>query len=175
MKNIFIFVADALRYDHLPESIASQGTVLKTLAPSLHTPVSFPSIITGRSPENHNVRNFNTILNPEYETIFDRFERERSSYYDHEDDAMRKNVFRNLPSSKEIEEMEEPFIQVERAMETHTPYNQMHHGNKLKTVPDGDYTRSFESDSKLEQKYREGVKGVEQHFWSHVKSLKKWV
>jgi len=72
---------------------------------------------------------------------------------------MRKNVFRNLPSSKEIEEMEEPFIQVERAMETHTPYNQMHHGNKLKTVPDGDYTRSFESDSKLEQKYREGVKG----------------
>jgi len=87
-KNIFIFVADALRYDHLPESIASQGTVLKTLAPSLHTPVSFPSIITGRrSPENHNVRNFNTILNPEYETIFDRFERERSSYYDHEDET----------------------------------------------------------------------------------------
>lgn len=173
MKNIFIFVADALRYDHLPKSIEKEGAVMRTLAPSLHTPVSFSSLITGLSPEKHNVRDFHTQLDPDIETIYERFEDAKSSYYDFENDAIRKNVLSHLPASKEIGELEEPFLQIERAMETHTPYNEMHHGNDLEKVPDGDYTRSFESDKKLREKYQEGVKGVEEHFWDHVQELEE--
>ncbi|MDY6765866.1 MAG: hypothetical protein SVW77_00705, partial [Candidatus Nanohaloarchaea archaeon] len=76
MKNIVVLVADALRYDSVPERVRRefQSGVIPTLAPSLHTPTSFASLFTARSPEHHNVRGFIQDLDPSLPTAFDRFE-----------------------------------------------------------------------------------------------------
>lgn len=170
-ENIFIFVADTLRYDHVPEDIAEEGNLVRTLAPSLHTPVSFSSLVTGKSPENHNVRGFTDTLNPSFATIFDRFE--NGSFYDNPGDPIRTHVLGNAPEAKELEDMEEPFVYIERAMEAHSPYNEIKHGNELDETKGENYIDSFDSDEEIRKKYKEGSKGVAKHFWSHVEKLKE--
>jgi hypothetical protein len=78
---------------------------------------------------------------------------------------MCKNVFRNYTNSKELEEMEEPFFYVERALDTHTPYGQVKHGNE---IPD-----TYQGGGTLEERYQKGVDSTEEHFWSHVQKLKE--
>lgn len=168
-----IFVADALRYDYLPKSIAKAGNVIKTLAPSLYTPTSFASLVTAKSPENHNVRTFFDSLDMRLKTVFDVFE--YGSYYDHPNDPMCKIVLRHCPSPKELTEMEEPFVWVERAMDTHIPYGHIKHGNEVKntTLAGKEYQYALYS-RKLDarKEYKEGVEEVERHFWSHIDELK---
>jgi hypothetical protein len=84
--NLLIFVADSLRLDSVPESVKGEGEMVPTLAPSLHTPVSFPSILGSVSPENHSVRDFDEVFSG-HETVFDRFD--NGSYYDYESDPVR--------------------------------------------------------------------------------------
>lgn len=50
IKNIMIFVSDALRWDYLPQSVARRGITFKTIASSLFTASSFPSMVTGLYP-----------------------------------------------------------------------------------------------------------------------------
>ena len=160
-KNIFIYVSDALRYDYIPDSIAEEGNIIPTLTPGSYTPISFSSMLSGISPSGHNVRSFYDTL--ENETFFDLFE--NHCYYDHPDSAMAKNVFGNHTTSKELSEIEEPFLYVERALDTHTPYGEVGHGND---IPDD---QSQEGDNK--KLYKEGVERTEKHFWDHVEELKE--
>lgn len=176
MRNLFIFVADSLRYDHAPSSIVSAGRLVKTLAPSLNTPASFTSLVTARSPENHNVTSFFDSLDFGTKTVFDVFK--DGSYYDHPNDPMCKIVLRNCPNPKPLTEMEEPFVWVERAMETHIPYGRIKHGNETKYTKEGglwgkEYVCALESGQiNAVREYARGVKGVEKHFWDHVDELK---
>jgi hypothetical protein len=167
-ENVFIFVADSLRYDYVPESIAEEGKVINTLAPSLHTPVSFASLVTGKSPEKHSVRGFNDTLSSHHKTIFDFFE--NGSFYDNELDPVRNTVLKNTPEAKELEEIEPPFVYIERAMDTHIPYGEMGHGNELlahqKEASDEARNRD------VRKNYKKGVRSVEKHFWSHIETLK---
>ncbi|MFB6174399.1 MAG: sulfatase-like hydrolase/transferase [Candidatus Nanohalobium sp.] len=168
-ENIFIFVSDSLRYDHVPDSIAEEGNVINTLAPSLHTPVSFASLITGKSPENHSVRGFNDTLSAHHRTIFDFFE--NGSFYDNELDPVRNTVLKHTPEAKELDEIEPPFVYIERAMDTHIPYGEMGHGNDLLAhqMEDGEVRGS----ENIHEKYEEGSKSVESHFWEHIEELEK--
>jgi hypothetical protein len=174
MRNIFVFVADSLRYDYLPNTIREAGTVIKTLAPALYTSTSFASLITARSPENHNVRTFFDVLDPKIPTIFSLFR--DGSYFDDPADPMSQIVLRQCPKPKELSTMQEPFIWIERALDTHIPYAGIKHGNDLfsqnikllgkayiKALARGEINRFTE--------YQKGVDSVEQHFWSHVSEL----
>ncbi|MFB6203659.1 MAG: sulfatase-like hydrolase/transferase [Candidatus Nanohaloarchaea archaeon] len=161
MKNIFIYVSDALRYDHVPKSIGEEGDVIPTLAPAGYTPISFSSLLTGLEPRKHGVRSFHDRL--EEETGMDLFR--NHCYYDHPDGPMAKNVMESYSGQEELGEIEQPFIHVERALDTHEPYAQIGHGNELPEEPD----RSGEQ----EERYRGGVRSTEEHFWSHVQELKE--
>jgi hypothetical protein len=169
-KNAFIFVADALRYDHCPASIEEEGgKAIKTLAPSLHSPQSFASLLTGRDSVNHEVDDFFEVLDNETPTLFNKFP--NSSFYDHEDSAIRM-IF-DEPRT-ELADMDEPFLWVERAMETHEPYSVMEHGNE---IPD-DSTKGREyfsehSAEEMRELYRQGCEKTAQHFWNHVEYLKE--
>lgn len=175
MKNILVFVADSLRYDYVPASIGHAGTLIKTLAPSLYTSTSFASLITARSPEHHNVRSFFDALNHHVPTVFDLFP--YGSYYDHPVDPMCTIVLRNCPQPTELTAMKEPFVWIERALDTHIPYAKITHGNDIfsdyiqqsgkayiKALARGEINRYEE--------YVKGVKSVEAHFWKHVNELK---
>lgn len=159
-KNIYIYVSDALRYDHLPKSVSEGSKSIPTLAPAAYTPISFSSLVTGNDPRNHGVRSFYDSL--ETENVFDLFD--NHCYYDHPEDAMCKNAFRDYSTSKEIEDMEEPFIYVERALDTHEPYGKIGHGNSIPS--------ETSDDRDLEKRYNSGVESTEEHFRSHVEKLK---
>lgn len=60
IHNIMIFVCDSLRWDYLPDSVAYRGITFKTVASSLYTPCSFPSMVTGLYPPNHGVYSWRT-------------------------------------------------------------------------------------------------------------------
>ncbi len=58
IENVVMFVSDSLRWDYLPRSVADRGVVFKTVASSLFTGSSFPSMVTGLHPPKHGVLNF---------------------------------------------------------------------------------------------------------------------
>lgn len=158
-ENVFIYVSDALRYDYVPEQLEDKD-VIETLAPAGYTPISFSSLVTGRNPRKHNVRSFYDTL--ETENVFDLFD--NHCYYDHPEDLMCRNVFGNYTTSRELSEMEPPFFHVERALETHTPYGVIRHGNE---IPD----EQLEGSRK--ERYQESVKRSYEHFMQHVEELKE--
>lgn len=62
IKNVVIFVCDALRWDYVPEEVMEMGVTFKTIASSLHTGASFPSIVSGLYPPKHRVETWESIL-----------------------------------------------------------------------------------------------------------------
>ncbi len=169
-ENIFIFVSDALNYHYLTNEIAerSESGRIRTLAPSLHSPKSFASLLTGLEAHNHSVNNFGQFL--KQETIFDLFQ--NTNLFDH-DNSVIKLMLRQ-EENPDLEEMEEPFVWVERAMETHEPYGLLEHGNQIPEdfENDGEYFSNFEDDE-LRQKYAEACEKMKDHFFEHVKYLKE--
>lgn len=172
IKNLMIFVADSLRYDFLPDSIASMGEVVRSIAPSTHTPASFSSIVTGMNVRDHNVRGWDDVLDEDLQTVFDLFP--NSEFYDHPNDPMRKILGFNDKNLTELTDMREPFIWMERAMDSHQPYGEIKHGN---VIPDGikkgeEYKWSLKrGDMEPEKEYKKGIRSVEKHFLSHYKEL----
>jgi len=55
IKNVVLFVSDALRWDYLPEDVRSMGVTFKTVASGTFTAPSFASIISGEYQPRHGV------------------------------------------------------------------------------------------------------------------------
>lgn len=121
-NNIVVFVSDALRYDYAVGKF-SNHKVLPTLAPSLHTPTSFASLFSARSPENHAVRDFFDNFETDVENAFDFFG--NTGFWDGHNSSINDNILK--ADTKELSDMEEPFIWMERMMETHLIYGKMGH------------------------------------------------
>ena len=70
VENVYLYIADAVRWDALPEQIAKRGKTVKTVASGIHTPTSFSSIVTGLHPPQHEVRQFGDVIHREVPTLF---------------------------------------------------------------------------------------------------------
>ena len=55
VSNVCIFMADAVRWDHLPKSVRTHGLSVRTVASSLTTHTSLPTMLTGVHPQHHGV------------------------------------------------------------------------------------------------------------------------
>lgn len=62
INNIVIFVSDSLRWDYTPSSILDMGVSIKTIASSLYTASSFPSMISGLYPTKTSVSTWEDLL-----------------------------------------------------------------------------------------------------------------
>lgn len=178
MQNCVIFVADALRFDYMPKIFSKKNVVIKTLSQATYTPPSFTSLISSLSPENHNVRWFLDNFDTKKATIFDFFE--NGSYYDSPDDPMSKIVFKNLPCPVELKDISEPFVWIERLMDTHTPYGKINHGNEILNDVSNERTQMGENFLKnsirrgtIKEDYIKGVKSLEEHLNYHIQELEK--
>lgn len=175
MKNIFIYIADAVRYDLA--TVYFDKDVIRTLSPGSWTPPSFSSIISGKEPNNHNVDSFNQSLSKEIETVFDSFE--NYSFYANPNDALMTRVLKNhVKEPEEFYNLEQPFVYIERANETHMPYNRMNHGNRLEVEDDEptsgrSYIRKLKTEDKWPELYHKSVKSSIDHFHRHVEELKE--
>ena len=122
IENVVLFVSDALRWDYLPHDVAGRGVAFKTVASSLFTASSFPSIVSGLYPYHHGVytffhtipRNLVTLLNlPGYNCTFWTVDLPGSSA-----------IHRVLRSTNPIplDKLEPPFIYLEDEKGGHCPY-----------------------------------------------------
>ena len=118
MRNLVILVADSLRYDYLPKTIKGKGSTIKTLAQATYTPPSFASLVLGLSPEDHKVRWFFDTVAISKASVFDFFR--NGCFFDHPDDPMSKIVLKKWANNLELKEIPEPFVWIERLMDTHT-------------------------------------------------------
>ncbi|MFB6158099.1 MAG: sulfatase-like hydrolase/transferase [Candidatus Nanohalobium sp.] len=170
-KNVFIFVSDALHHEYMPEKIIeeSESGLIKCLAPSLHSPQSFASILTSLESYNHSIGGF--FDNLEEDTYMGFFK--DSVFYDHEYSNV-ANCLNIEPGTKELNEVEPPFFFIERALETHEPYGKMGHGNEIPDhdEPHGDEYYAKYTDDEIQEKYQDSVDKMEEHFWRHVQELK---
>ena len=173
-KNVFIFVSDALSYNHVPEELVEEADseVIRTLAPSLHSPKSFVSILTGLESPNHEVYHFGDMV--ENDNVLEMFE--NSNFYEHDDNNSAMRYMFGLQDNPELEEMEEPFFWFERSSETHEPYiwtkNHGIHTDEEYPSFDEDYFGNF-SDEELREKYEEAAQEAYKHFKRHVNYLEE--
>ncbi|MDY6773843.1 MAG: sulfatase-like hydrolase/transferase [Candidatus Nanohaloarchaea archaeon] len=172
MENVVVLVADSLRYDYVPERIEedAESDVIPTLAPSLHTPTSFASLFTAREANNHRVHDFMEELDPDVRTAFDHFE--NTSFYDGPGSSINKHIFRS--ESEELGEVEEPFIWIERLLDTHLPYGRIGHEREFDLDESGkEYVQRVVEEGTLEREYEKGTEALEAHFHRHIEELEE--
>lgn len=173
-RNIVILIADSLRYDSVPPSIhnESKSDVIPTLAPSLHSPTSFASFFTARSAQNHNVDEFCEELDASIPNAFDFFDH-TSFYHGEAGSVINDYIFQS--ELQELTDIEEPFLWIERVMETHLPYGRLGHGQKYDFEMRGrdyiDLCRTGDLDA--HEEYQKGIDGLSKHFKRHINELEE--
>ena len=127
IKNIIIFVCDSLRWDYTPVSILNMGISIKTVASSLYTASSFPSIITGLYPSKTGVYSWDDLLPRNLRGLLE-IDGYNSSLWC-------ETTWTNLPPNKSaihrvlgypkgisLKEIDPPFIYIEDDKGGHCPY-----------------------------------------------------
>lgn len=121
--NLVLFVADALRLDYGREYLADfPGTFVEGIAQGNRTPMSFPTLVSGLGPNQHGRTEFQDPPLDE-PTIFDLpelFPEYDVAFFDHPNDPVVPLL--GSPPVGRLEDLEPPFIYVERELATHTPY-----------------------------------------------------
>lgn len=122
IRNAYIFVADALRWDFLPDSVAAHGSVLKSVASSTLSPTSFASLTSGLYPPTHGVRTFEHRLDPDRNFLLTSETHSTSLWQSSDEDPLYSVLGQAPTESQRVDEMEPPFINIEREILTHAPY-----------------------------------------------------
>lgn len=123
VRNVYIFVADSLRWDHLPDRARSHGEVYRTVTQSLYSPASFATLATGLYPQQHGVTGWRKQFPEDVRTIFD-VEGISGGFYQESgtvDDPIYDAV--SVDRKTRMDELEPPFVYVERDMTPHVPFD----------------------------------------------------
>lgn len=150
VSNVYIFLADALRYDSLPEEVSERGASFKTVAHALATPQCLPTIVPGRLPPRHGVEWFIHTMPSDLPTVFD-IEGHNTGYSEllWPGSAL-QDVLRN-PEDVDIESVEEPFVVFEHDNGGHAPYPETDAEN-----PE-DMLRGMDPKTDIRERYRKTV------------------
>jgi hypothetical protein len=122
VRNVLIYVDDAVRYDALATELATLGPTYRTIAASTHTPTSFGSLLTGLYPPVNGITSFAHQPATSVRSITD-LETHTVSV------AARGGMNHSIatmfgdPSRATIEDLEPPFVHIVRRPGGHTPYD----------------------------------------------------
>jgi len=122
VRNVLLYVDDAVRYDALLDELSALGLTHKTIAASTHTPTSFGSILTGLHPPTNGILSFGHHPAPGVRSVFDIERPEVTMATTGGMNHSLARVFESPPRAT-IEELEPPFIHVVRRPGGHAPYN----------------------------------------------------
>jgi len=122
VENVLVYVDDAIREDAGRERAAHLGPTQTTIAASTHTPTSFGSILTGLLPPRNNILSFKHVIPPEIRSLFDLETHTTSLGAKGGMNHSIAEIFGN-PPRRTVEDLEPPFIHVERRPGGHTPYD----------------------------------------------------
>lgn len=144
-ENVYVFVADALRYDSVPQRLAEKYPVVKTVSSSPVSASAFPTMATGLYPPQHGVYRFSETMRPEIETVFDLFPGDSPFYFGVDIQSLSNregiNAYNDLHEFEDrLGEIEPPFFVMDRELITHDPYGYDVSGTHL-----SDDDREFDS------------------------------
>lgn len=125
VENVAVLVGDAVRYDYAVDALSERGLTYKTVAASLHTPTSFASMLSGQHPTQHGVYGFHQRLRTDdhlfgldgYNAAFNDGETNANEWL-----ARQQAVF-GVQEQLPLDEVEPPFVWVDRDFGGHAPYN----------------------------------------------------
>lgn len=120
VENVFVFVADALRWDALPDRVRERGLTLRTAANALCTPQSLPTLVSGRYAPGHGVTWFHHRMAPGLDTLFD-LDGTTAGFVETEWDRPLDGVLGGPPDAT-VADADPPFVVVEHDHGGHTPY-----------------------------------------------------
>lgn len=177
VENIYIYVGDAVRFDYFDSKIRNQGTSIKTIASSTHSPSSFATLATGCYPPRHGVQSFTQSIPSAIDTVFDIdgvktafinsiFEyatEEHGKYVDPIYDVLRQTPDED---QRQVGEIDSPFLVMERGPGGHAPY-----GDFDGTASEYFSKVSAASRDRIEQDYRRSIEKDTELFERRIRSL----
>lgn len=128
-SNVYVFVSDALRYDSVPDRVAKENQVIKTVSSSGVSCTAFSTLVTGLYPPQHGVWTFSDLVPDSVTTLYDLFAGDCPSHLvvtslaDSRDNAIHYNNTREFESA--LESLQEPFFAFDRELATHAVYGQV--------------------------------------------------
>lgn len=168
VKSVVVFISDALRYDHLPASLAEEGLALKTVAASIDTSTSIPSMVTGLTPPRHGVFSFNHRLPEGITSIFD-LEGYDTGFYNAAGAEDGLNSVLRRDDQTALEDLEPPFCYVERDHGGHHPFGGLGYDGDLETFRE-EFSGKTE---KLRRTYARAIEASAERFRDRVRTLEE--
>lgn len=123
VRNLAVFMADGLRWDHHPDAVRERGLTFRTVASSLHTPTAIASMLTGLYLPRHGVRGFTDPLDADISTALDWFP---NSAVSNSPGNFNHAIYSHLLERYEqrsLADIEEPFGWFMRDAGGHAPYD----------------------------------------------------
>ena len=183
-ENVYIYVADALRYDFVPEMLTDRWPLVKTVSSSPVSASSFPTLATGLYPPQHGVYRFSDAMDPEIPTVFDLFPGDSPFYFGVD---IRSLSDRNGISpynhyhrfEERLRDIEPPFFVLDRELVTHDPYGYDVSGNHLESEEQPfesskEYWQARGTDTEaILEDYRQGAQIAMRRFWDRMDILRE--
>lgn len=125
--NLYLYVADALRYDSIPYDLLKWGKPAKCIASGIRTPESLATILTGQYPCRHGVHGFRTLPDSSLPSLFDLTNGPSLAYrfpqaYQHTEDIEYMADHREWIDA--LTDVSDRFVAIDRDLYAHAPYRQ---------------------------------------------------
>ncbi|MDD3492549.1 MAG: sulfatase-like hydrolase/transferase [Candidatus Thermoplasmatota archaeon] len=163
IKNVYIYVSDDLRYDYTPLQIKDLGISFKCVTQAPFSHPSFASLVTGVYAETHKV--YNKLIDRITGPTFFSFKKFNTGYWAESKYDSLYPIF-NYPRRVNIEMIKEPFILLERSLDTHAPF-----GSPYEDVPSF-YKAIGDDYKKMKKYYSLGIKNSTKKFFKRIDILK---
>lgn len=123
VRNLVVYMADGLRWDHHPEDVSKMGPTFRTVASSLHTPTAIASMLSGRYLPGHGVHGFTDVLPSDVSTVLDLFDnRGLSDSPGNFNETIYGTLLQRYDQTP-LSELDEPFGWFMRDAGGHAPYD----------------------------------------------------
>jgi hypothetical protein len=177
IENVMIYVSDSLRWDYTPKSIMNMGVCVKTVAASLYTASSFPSIFSGLYPINHRVYTWKDLLSPKFygllslENVHSSLWCETTWTHYPPNDSEIHRICGN-PQGIPLDKIETPFIFIEDDKGGHCPYGISFTDADAPSCADFFLSeQSFTDEGYLQNQYKKGIEISRDNFLKRLKTL----
>lgn len=172
VRNVLVYVDDAVRYDAVADELTTLGPTYKTVAASTHTPTSFGSLLTGQYPPATSVLSFKHGPAAGVRSVFDI---ETHAVTMGAKGGMNHSIAEmfDQPPRATIEDVEPPFVHVVRQPGGHAPYN----GFDMESYEFQDETgleylyRAVQNPMKARRDYYDGIRTAMEEFRRTVEVL----
>lgn len=169
IENVCVFMADALRWDHLPDAVAERGLTVKTIAASLTTHTSLPSMLTGLWPKRHGVLSWQHQM-PDVPNLLD-LECIDAGYFMPGDDAENDGTFSVLRQDerRQLAALESPWSYFERHHGGHAPFAAADWDGSWE-----EFVSEFSGDREKHRRwYQKAVDGTVDDFEKRLQTIRK--